>query len=652
MKNKIRILQQPTTYVCRAVYCLLTVCYVYQNGVCANLNEEIVKKYAQQSKDFEIASLIGNNKGEAWEEHPSSEELKRKAKEIKEIDIASDVEKVKQEIRRKRSAMIKNKLALIKKAETFLKFEGIFSHLSGKKLCDEIDAYLANLNETGPEGYEESKKAYLASYKEWQVELQEKKRLTTLRNKKIRDYAQYAFALGNSFDNLKDTIDIGKYEIEYDYFLNTGTNMAPKFQKQKSKLNFYTYCPKSADPNKKFPCLVFIHGGDARKSCNNNEDNSEACYLADPKSDSPDTLADPHNFSPRLLPFIRSLVENECAVVTLEYNGEDGKADIKQQIKNQIEKLKEQNIKIDTEKMFLMGHSFGGYIVSHFVKSEQEWLNQNFIAVGIYAPLASELYSNDQFRSLTPYFVSTLGDRTKWIKAQFDAIKAIEEIPENGFVKDKDKRMLSGINALANLSSFSSDELMNLYLYLYPFSDLSNAFEVPPKREDLSLDVLKKPVYLFQGDCDLNTLPNTQMQTIVNALSKSKFKNWKLFLYKNASHSIHRIYSIFDTCNTLCHKEGEMKGTHVIPDNAFMAEREKSFVSFVKRIWHILKSDKQPNGQVETVLEPGMTFPELTSENQEIKIHQENLRTDAINEATVSLQKAAEVTTEAAVSLP
>ncbi|GHU11198.1 hypothetical protein FACS189449_02170 [Alphaproteobacteria bacterium] len=182
------------------------------------------------------------------------------------------------------------------------------------------------------------------------------------------------------------------------------------------KLEFFLYYPAKIDPNQTFPCLVFLHGG--------NE--SGPLMISRPECsyeqllNAPGPLWMDNHITFPMLPMIGAIVSSNCAVASITFRSEDGGLDmnklnekyemqtvpgfgksIKEQIKEQVAVLKQQPI-INPGKIFLVGHSFGGEMMIHFLANEVKWLNDNVAAIGVYAgPTEDGIPAMAQLSALT-----------------------------------------------------------------------------------------------------------------------------------------------------------------------------------------------------------------------------------------------------------
>ncbi|GHT97373.1 hypothetical protein FACS1894126_1310 [Alphaproteobacteria bacterium] len=184
------------------------------------------------------------------------------------------------------------------------------------------------------------------------------------------------------------------------------------------KLEFFLYYPKEIAPNQKLPCLVFLHGGNEYGQLRISA--PETSY--DKILNAPGTFYMGNHITFPMLPMIGAIVSRKCAVASITFRNENQCTDqsgngigengllavipgfgksIKEQIKEQVAVLKQQPT-INPEKIFLVGHSFGGEMVIDFLANEVKWLNENVEAIGVYAgPTKDSIPAMPQLSTLT-----------------------------------------------------------------------------------------------------------------------------------------------------------------------------------------------------------------------------------------------------------
>ncbi|GHU16553.1 hypothetical protein FACS189472_01860 [Alphaproteobacteria bacterium] len=273
------------------------------------------------------------------------------------------------------------------------------------------------------------------------------------------------------------------------------------------------------DIGEQLPCLVFLHGGNPGASFR----------IETPETSIRDLGRNDMTYT--LLPLINALVSRHFAVATITFRCEDGiKSSITQQIMDQIKELKKQPI----GKIFLLGHSFGGYMMTQFLAQQRGWLKGNVDAVGIYAPAGvTETYAGGGW-SLN-YGVDI--DNNNFLKnnAGYTGKFSIRSV----------NLKATALNDKGQPDSITTDEYMERFRKMHPFSDLIAIQEkilqpatkqaVQPFESGFTV-----PVYLFQGTGDSNTTPRQMMQ-LITAFDTIKFSNWQLFVYPDSLHWVHRI---------------------------------------------------------------------------------------------------------------
>lgn len=166
--------------------------------------------------------------------------------------------------------------------------------------------------------------------------------------------------------DLLSSMQYRKYEFEY--------------TSDHQKKSFYLYLPKNLQIASKIPCLVFMHGGSAMSPLILDKPEESIANMGTGKA----------GISWTLLPLIGALTSKGFCVATITFArlSEEDSLHICQQIKNQVEIIKKSE-DVDTERMFFIGHSFGGYALSQMLTNPEglSLLNETFkLGVGFESP--------------------------------------------------------------------------------------------------------------------------------------------------------------------------------------------------------------------------------------------------------------------------
>ncbi|MDR0740887.1 MAG: hypothetical protein LBF34_04225 [Puniceicoccales bacterium] len=277
----------------------------------------------------------------------------------------------------------------------------------------------------------------------------------------------------------------------------------------------YVYSPQS-DPGTtpSYPCIFWLHGGSVgtKDNCRYSNPNQLDISLDD-------FLSSIYNFTPGLQPLARYLVQNGVAFATITIRGKDGNGNIRQQIKDQIEKIKKLDY-IDSTKMAFIGHSNGGHIMSQMIANEHAFLNDNFkLGVGLASPYINE----------------------SWGTCLINVPIIFDSFNHFAFKHAAPNDVLETIDCSISIKKFRGQEAEYVYKYVNPFSITSGM-----SREELQtiFRQLTIPVFLFVGLEDQNTAPTTQNGTVAWLFKEIGFENWRTFAYAGAAHSPHRIQNV------------------------------------------------------------------------------------------------------------
>jgi hypothetical protein len=277
-------------------------------------------------------------------------------------------------------------------------------------------------------------------------------------------------------------------------------------------INCYVYSPAGHNHNQKYPCIIWLHGGDVSVKTN--------CHYSRP--DQLDISREAfcstiYNFTPGLQPLARHLAANGVAFATITIKGRNGLSNIRQQIKDQIISIKSLDY-IDPEKMAIIGHSNGGHIMSQMIANEYEFLNQNFkLGVGLASSYINESWGYDSITESSTCFDSFNGYAFQHA--------APNDVP-------------MGIDCSQPIKNFRGEQAKYVYKWVHPFSITSGM-----SQEELT-NIFRQftiPIFLFVGLKDTNTAPTTQNGTVAWLLNKIGVANWRTFAYAGGDHSPHRI---------------------------------------------------------------------------------------------------------------
>ncbi|MDR2781790.1 MAG: prolyl oligopeptidase family serine peptidase [Holosporaceae bacterium] len=344
-------------------------------------------------------------------------------------------------------------------------------------------------------------------------------------------------------------------------------------ENNKVEMEFFVYSPKYSTSGK-MPCFVFLHGGNTYANFKIEDSSTSIAkyYKKDLYS----------SITATLLPMIGAIVSRSYAVATITFKPESNGKRIVDQIKDQVGVLKSIGY-IDGEKLFLVGHSFGGYMMSQFIANHANWLNENVNAVGIYAPVITEMYAGGS-----------------WWHGCFD----------EGFLR-----------ATTNdrtLSSFPyGEKFCSCMRAMHPFSDLS--FITQEVGLDFTfekikpLDELSKKVYLFHGNGDPNTTPR-QTKALVRAFNEIEFDNYVLYTYENSLHWVHRLKTSQIGCYGM-----PLFLTNINEDQKqklcaeTMNSRCNSFVKFINDVCSVLEGKPKASQDIGTLDSPNTKVREIVA---------------------------------------
>lgn len=312
----------------------------------------------------------------------------------------------------------------------------------------------------------------------------------------------------------------------------------------------FVYKPKGISPGKKLPCFVFLHGGN----------NTGVYYTSHPEGsieeykknsyDIESQMSENCNITTTLLPMVGAIVSRGCAVAIITFDKSSEDNSITKQIKEQVEALRSR-ADIDKEKLFLVGHSFGGYMMSQFIANANNarWLNDNVMAVGLYAPAGiTETYVGGIW---TDFF-------------NFDA---------------------SFMQEFAAGKKYNYTEVMKI---LHPFSTKNTS----PENTSVKFT---KPLYIFQGSADLNTTPR-QAKTLIEAFNKIEYT---LYTYENALHWTHRIKPSLDSgghdqfISEMDEEQETYEKTKKELGTLTMNARCNGFVKFINDVCSVFKTPRK-----------------------------------------------------------
>ncbi|GHT96110.1 hypothetical protein FACS1894122_14170 [Alphaproteobacteria bacterium] len=307
-------------------------------------------------------------------------------------------------------------------------------------------------------------------------------------------YAEYSEAIektiasGNEIDVAKKALTDIKAIVEVEPLAIYGS--------EGQQMQFFLYRPKGT--TKKLPCLVFLHGGNT---------GADLRVSLLPKDINKVVFKDDPDITLTQLPMIGAIVSRGYAVATITFRNEKTfKKSITQQIQEQVGKLKAL-----VGDIFLVGHSFGAYMMTQFLAHErtQTWLNENVAAVGLYAPIVNEVYAGG-------YWCFDLNNPNFLIN--------------NAFYRGK-------TDGFKNLK-----EYLDFFRAMYPFSDLSAIKKgmnvtnpILPELSNFELNV-----HLFLGTGDSNATPR-QTINLIKSFEEAKLSNWQSHVYKDSPHSVHRV---------------------------------------------------------------------------------------------------------------
>ncbi|MDR0740886.1 MAG: hypothetical protein LBF34_04220 [Puniceicoccales bacterium] len=337
------------------------------------------------------------------------------------------------------------------------------------------------------------------------------------------------FEITRKLESVKQTVT----PLLFEPFLLESNNPIVKFEMLTMEtgnlqLPMVVYSPARKTPEEKFSCVFWLHGGDIYS------DLAESSTL---HIESPEQIALPFdldrfwsNASVGLQSLARLLASQGIVLATIEFDAKLGKGNLRQQVKDQVEKVKELSY-IDTDKMSFLGHSIGGYILSLLVVNDYQFLIENFkFGVAFVSPVFNEAWSGGIYGDQSD---QSAQDRNQncFLNFALPNGKSFYPVLSEG-ESTNDYSIKEILYRLPNLQ-----DKKRVFQYVYPFSPtcgMSND-ELRPKLASLPR------IFILAGTADSNTLPATQGGTLAWRLKKMKLENWRILTYKNALHSPHRL---------------------------------------------------------------------------------------------------------------
>ncbi|MDR1590937.1 MAG: hypothetical protein LBR92_03005 [Puniceicoccales bacterium] len=302
------------------------------------------------------------------------------------------------------------------------------------------------------------------------------------------------------------------------------------------QLPMVVYSPTQKTSGEKLPCVIWLHGGSIASALKEKgtlhiespEQVTPPLPQIFPNTQASEQVAPPshqdwrtNNVSVGIQPLARFLASNGIVCATIEFDSENGKGNLRQQVKDQVEKIKTLAY-IDTDKITFWGHSIGGYILSLLIANDPQFLIDNFKSgIAFVSPVLNEAWSGAIY--FDGYGNNRSGDCAFQFATPDDRSISIENQSIGNYK----------INDLLK----NAEHAQYILQCTYPFSPtcgMSDA-ELQPKLASLP------PLFILMGTADSNTLPATQGATLAWRLHNMELTNWKILAYKNALHSPHRL---------------------------------------------------------------------------------------------------------------
>ncbi|MDR1334428.1 MAG: S9 family peptidase [Holosporaceae bacterium] len=330
----------------------------------------------------------------------------------------------------------------------------------------------------------------------------------------------------NEIQNGLESIKTSVTPLLFEPFLLQSNDPIVKFETlitetDDMQLPMVVYSPAQKTPREKLPCAIWAHGGSIASDLKDNL----TLHI-----ESPGQMASPfrlnrfkNNVSIGIQPLARFLASKGIAFVTIEWNAKDGQGNLRQQIKDQIEKIKTLDY-IDTDRMTFWGHSMGGYILSLLAANDPQFLRDNFkLGVAFVSPVLNEAWLGGNYDAQP-------GHQNRDCSFKF-ALPNDDEHFCSLLIEDKP----IGGHSISNLEN--TEYAKRVLQYVYPFSLTCGMGDDELQSKLASLP----PIFILMGTADSNTLPATQGGTLAWRLGNMGLKNWRMLIYKNALHSIHRL---------------------------------------------------------------------------------------------------------------
>ncbi|MDR3317203.1 MAG: hypothetical protein LBS71_00125 [Puniceicoccales bacterium] len=277
-----------------------------------------------------------------------------------------------------------------------------------------------------------------------------------------------------------------------------------------SELKSLIYYPKEMSENQKLPCIIFLPGGNMYYETLIHTPNmlpvDNFIYMPSDMLSSSATMD-------RLVE-ARFLVANQMAFALIAIDPQSGKNDVRQQVKDQVEKIKELPF-VDNGKLSLFGHSNGGYVLSLLVKNDAQFLRDNFKRGIVFA--SSYLTPEEQKGSM---------EDGCWINYAISQT-LFKKLKPN--IYNKKLKIFEG-----------TEEAQEILSYIYP---MSKKYGMDAKSLQTQLQD-GPPVFLMIAKRDNVTPPGINSIPLAEKLNETNL-NWRVFSY-DATHCLHTTEALED----------------------------------------------------------------------------------------------------------